>query len=119
MKSSELRIEATLDIFSGRPTPKWMLSREQVEALRAKLGKFPAAEPKEPPGLGYRGVIITNLSKAPEFPERILAYNSVLSITGITIYQEDVNNAEGWMLEQAYKQGYGEVIQQFRQYDRK
>jgi len=118
MKRNELRIEAMLDIFSGRPNPKWILFREQVEELRAKLGKFPAAQPKMPPGLGYRGVMITNLNKSPGFPERILAYHGIVSIMdkGITIYQEDVNHIEGWILDQACERGHGEVIRQLRQY---
>ena len=46
-----------LDIFSGRPNPRWELdeqSRDELERLQAGLD--PANErPAEPPGLGYRG----------------------------------------------------------------
>ena len=116
MRSNELKIEVVLDIFSGRPNPKWTLSIEQVEELKTKLGKFPTAQPKMPPGLGYRGITITNLSKAPSIPERIIAYNGVLSITdkGVTTYREDVNNIEKWGLNQAREQGYREIVKQLR-----
>lgn len=46
-----------LDIFSGRPNPRWELSLPDVRSLRS-LQRFlrPASSaPFEPPGLGYRG----------------------------------------------------------------
>jgi hypothetical protein len=48
-----------LDIFSGRPNPRWRLD----EAGAAELGELhhrlevAAARPTEPPGLGYRGFL--------------------------------------------------------------
>jgi hypothetical protein len=116
MKSNELEIEVTLNIFSGRPNPKWLLSEKQIKTLSAKLGEFTVAEPESPLGLGYRGVTITNLSKSPRLPERILAYNGILSICNnrTTIHQEDINNIEGWLLAQGDEQGYGEAIKHFK-----
>lgn len=118
MKSNELKIEVMLDIFSGRPNPKWTLSNELVDELKAKFVKLPKAEPATPPGLGYRGVIITNLSKDQRIPDQIKVYNSSLTIveSGRTSYYEDVNNIEEWLLEQARKLGYGDVIKKFREH---
>lgn len=46
-----------LDIWSGRPNPRWELDASSVERLRvAQAGLEPAGgPPPEPPGLGYRG----------------------------------------------------------------
>jgi hypothetical protein len=46
-----------LDIFSGRPNPRWELDahdRDALQRLHAGLSPAGAAAP-EPPGLGYRG----------------------------------------------------------------
>jgi hypothetical protein len=50
-----------LDIFSGRPNPRWQLDEPSGRRL-AELhhGLRPAVErPPDPPGLGYRGFIYT------------------------------------------------------------
>ena len=117
MKSNELKIEVMLDIFSGRPNPKWTLSSKQVDELKAKLDKLPMAKPVMPLGLGYRGVVVTNLSKEQSIPEQIKVYNSILAVveTGGTSYYKDINNIEEWFLGQAYKLGYEDVIKKFRE----
>jgi len=121
MQDNKLKIEAMLDIFSGRPNPTWKLSENQVDELKTKLGTFPSAESKSTPGLGYRGVRLVNIGKITNIPDRIIAYNGVLAITekGMTNYYEDSNKIEEWLLDQAREQGYGEAIEKFRQYSRK
>lgn len=46
-----------LDIFSGRPNPRWELDARSAERLRAihEGLRGSGAPPLEPPGLGYRG----------------------------------------------------------------
>ncbi len=121
MQDNEWKIEAMLDIFSGRPNPTWKLSENQVDELKTKLGTFPSAESKAPSGLGYRGVRLVNIGKIANIPDRIIAYNGVLAITekGITNYYEDSNKIEEWLLDQARERGYGEAIEKFRQHSRK
>jgi hypothetical protein len=48
-----------LDVYSGRPNPRWELDERGADALRQLVaGLAPAAEaPPEPPGLGYRGLL--------------------------------------------------------------
>lgn len=48
-----------IDIFSGRPNPRWRLSEAETARLTRLLSSLePAADgpPPSPPGLGYRGV---------------------------------------------------------------
>ncbi|MBV9883167.1 MAG: hypothetical protein JO276_09175 [Sphingomonadaceae bacterium] len=46
-----------LDIFSGRPNPRWELDeRDRAELQRLQAALAPArGAPPEPPGLGYKG----------------------------------------------------------------
>lgn len=50
-----------LDVFSGRPNPRWQLDEhieQQLRELHRRLA--PSASPHaEPPGLGYRGFCYT------------------------------------------------------------
>jgi hypothetical protein len=48
-----------LDVFSGRPNPRWELDRQTTSALQRLLRRLKrtAARPPEPPGLGYRGFV--------------------------------------------------------------
>lgn len=48
-----------LDIFSGRPNPRWELDEpvaQEVRELQHRL-KVATDRPPEPPGLGYRGFV--------------------------------------------------------------
>jgi len=48
-----------LDIFSGRPNPRWELDEGATGELRRLLRRLvrSTAAPPEPPGLGYRGFV--------------------------------------------------------------
>lgn len=52
-----MRIE--LDVFSGRPNPRWELDEDSAAALRRLLSRLAVTTdtPPEPPGLGYRGFV--------------------------------------------------------------
>lgn len=48
-----------IDIFSGRPNPRWRLSEPETARITRLLGSLEPATggpPPGPPGLGYRGV---------------------------------------------------------------
>jgi len=53
-----------LDVFSGRPNPRWEPDEPDAEALRGLLSQLPVTTERspEPPGLGYRGFLITDTS---------------------------------------------------------
>lgn len=110
------RVEVMLDIFSGRPNPRWTLSDEQVNDLQARLRALPESTPVIPPGLGYRGFIVTNPANDPRLPGRIEAFASVITSTNAqaTRYYQDANNIEGWLIDQARERGFGDVIDRFR-----
>ena len=51
-----------LDIYSGRPNPRWEVDGEAESKLRRLLDGLALATtpPPEPPGLGYRGFVFGN-----------------------------------------------------------
>src|SRR5215470_12843066 len=101
-------IEVTLDIFSGRPNPHWTLSEEQVNDLQTRLRTLPEASPVAPPGLGYRGFLVTNPGNDDRLPSQLRAFASVIAITTgqATNSYQDANNIEGWFIDQARGRGY-------------
>jgi hypothetical protein len=54
-------MEVELDIFSGRPNPRWQADEAVADELRRlENGLAPADGPAPaPPGLGYRGFVYT------------------------------------------------------------
>jgi len=52
-------VEVELDIFSGRPNPRWVLSATDAHALTEQLAALPAAQPGlTAANLGYRGFVV-------------------------------------------------------------
>jgi hypothetical protein len=51
-----------LDVFSGRPNPRWELDEQRTQELRQLVRRLtPAREAApEPPGLGYRGFVYSD-----------------------------------------------------------
>lgn len=58
-----------LDVFSGRPNPRWQLSEREVSELTRLTNPLaPTARPAPtPPGLGYRGFRLQGSSSAPSW----------------------------------------------------
>ncbi len=55
-----------LDIFSGKPNPRWALDPATAGELRIIVGALPAASriSSDPPALGYRGFNFTFASES-------------------------------------------------------
>ncbi|MFX1345426.1 MAG: hypothetical protein ACFFAI_09990 [Promethearchaeota archaeon] len=105
-----------LDIYSGRPNPKWQLKIDNINDFKSRFKDLQESEPLEPPGLGYRGFIIKNINKIPDVPMRFTVYNNVISFIKKKkrIYQEDKNKLEEWLLSQAVEHGYEKLVESIR-----
>ena len=58
-ESMKVRIEVELDIFSGMPNPKWILTNDEVDIFMKKLGTVSRISATRLSGnLGYRGFIV-------------------------------------------------------------
>jgi hypothetical protein len=56
----QARVEVELDIFSGAPNPRWVLSSAEAYIFVKRLAALTRISARKPPGaaLGYRGLII-------------------------------------------------------------
>ena len=114
-------VEIILDIFAGRPNPSWTLSEGQVRDLEELLGRDyrdkPTPKPRRPPGLGYRGFIISNPGGRTGLPLACRVFGGTINIRekGVTdpsqVYAiEDRNRIESWLLEQAAQKNLDQDI---------
>ena len=56
------RMLVELDVFSGRPNPRWELDEQSSQQLRQVEARLTSTRqaPVEPPGLGYRGFLYSD-----------------------------------------------------------
>ncbi len=116
MKQNPSHVQVTLDIFSGRPNPQWALSETQIEELRRRLVDLKEEEATTPPGLGYRGFLVTNAAQDRRLPEQVRSHNGVVTLVrrGVTRSYADSNGIETWLIQQANERGYEDVLKRFR-----
>ena len=100
------QVEVQIDLFSGRPNPCWTLRGESVKALEQALGSLEPDHRREPPGLGYRGMLVLG----PGLELR--AFDSVLTLKrGDTEASfRDSGGLESRLLAQAREHGFGELL---------
>jgi hypothetical protein len=104
-------VEVELDIFSGRPNPRWSLSGRRVTELEERLAGLEPVPAAEPQGLGYRGLVIRSKSGT-----QIRAFNSVVTVThahGKSSFG-DRAGLEKHLLDQADEHGFGDLVSEFR-----
>ena len=98
-----------LDVFSGRPNPRWQLSAEEGADLENRLGGLPQTDPAEIPApLGYRGFRIQDENDL----NITVATNGLVVVhsnSGDKFYR-DTKNVEGWLKAEAEVRGYGRVV---------
>jgi hypothetical protein len=102
-------VEVQLDVFSGRPNPHWTLTAERAEEVGQLLRDLEPAERAEPPGLGYRGFLLTSAEA------KASVFGGVVGITrgDDTAHFKDVHGLEQHLLRQARDHGYGELLTAF------
>lgn len=79
-----------LDVFAGRPNPRSTLTAERAEEVGRLLRDLESAEQAEPPGLGYRGFLLTGATT------RASVYGGVVSVRqdDDTAHFKDVHGLE-------------------------
>ena len=84
-----------LDVFSGRPNPRWELDEQRSHELRQlerRLTPAGQAAP-EPPGLGYRGFVLSDARG------HVRAYRGYVK-TPRTVLEDPSLSVEKYLLEQ-------------------
>jgi len=108
----------TLSIFSGNPDPVLNLSQDVQDDIAARLARSvgqQAAAYAEPPGLGYRGFVVTNSGGVANVPSLSVVYGGTVAVvaeSGETATWSDSEGIEQQLLQQARELGYGTILDQ-------
>ena len=101
-----MSIEVTLDIFSARLNPNWLLSDYQEEELSRRLERFETPTLSKPAGvfgrLGYRGFILRGSGESPQGGLRLLVHEGIVDFGQSQENRTaDDRELEGWLLDTA------------------
>lgn len=91
-------ITAEVNIYSGRQSPEWAMSKDETDLLREKLKNLPTSASIDIPSWGY--AVVTNAEKSPELPyEKIYFYQNAIIAVGDkgNQYFEDINGIGEWL----------------------
>lgn len=108
-------VSVQLLIFSGRPDPGWAVEGEERQSLigraRAAVG-HERAYPPQPGGLGYRGFAIRHDEDGLDFPPELAVFHGVVTERPgpRASHWRDVEGLESWLLDEARRRGYGEIL---------
>ena len=112
-----MKISVTFDIYSGRQNPTWNLSAEDCKELIKRLVALPAADKTiNDGGLGYRGF---SLTVSPDTLQKstwdLRVFEKIILINkGNKKNCKDVHGLEKWLLLQATKNGYGDIVKDIK-----
>jgi hypothetical protein len=111
-------VNVELSIFSGNPDPVLSLDQDAetnlVQLLTTAIGQQ-QTNFAEPPGLGYRGFVITSTSGQAGLPSVCNVYAKTISVpteTGETQDWTDTGGAEQFLIDQARALGFGDILDQ-------
>ena len=95
----------TLDVFSGRPNPFWLLTEQQESELAEKLSSARSLTTQRPSGvfggLGYRGFVVSRSVEDPRSPMRFTAHEGILDYGPSAPNQIDDVGLKSWLANTA------------------
>lgn len=100
-------------IFSGRPDPEWVVEQKEAAAVRELLvGLDERTNPPPPAGLGYKGFLVQLARETSELPTEIHVFRGVVTANpgSRARHLRDTTGLETWLLEDARRRGWGEVL---------
>jgi hypothetical protein len=105
-------VDVELDLFSGRPNPRWTLAGHRVDEIRERGRGLAPGESREIPGLGYRGFVLA----ADRDGDRVRAFEGMIRVErgDLTEILRDDHGLEEWLVAQARDLGFGDVLERFR-----
>jgi hypothetical protein len=105
-----MELDVIIDTFSGRENPRWKLSAADARLLGEVIKSLEKCEaPEDGPYLGYKGIEIINCDNTPDFPKKIKAYRSCITILdhdGKSSHLKDDADIEGWLKLESAERGY-------------
>ena len=113
-----LKIDVTLDIFSGRENPSWSLSEYQTNIFETKVQDLTFGDPprESPNRLGYRGFTVSISNYWAGLPRELYVAESYITAQ---IGEEkrgsiDICGLEEWLITLAGEKGYSKIIEEGR-----
>lgn len=103
-------VTVELDIYSGRPNPRWKLTAPERTEIGKRLQNLTVLPtlPAVPDNLGYRGFLV----HYPNGTIEVRVYHGIILITKaghIDAYQ-DSHALEKWLKEQAHAHGEDDIL---------
>lgn len=94
-----------VDVFSGRPNPRWQPTVALVEEVFQRVSALPKVAARAfPSQLGYRGFVVQVFNGSRGVPTRVTVYRQTVWVeegASMTTYDDDAQAIEGWLLTQA------------------
>lgn len=122
MESGKDVIKAIIGVFSGRPNPELLVTGKAAEEFVGLAKKTIGVEPIHPPPppklWHYYGFIIRisgEMAKNLQLPAEFSVFQGVITEgkPKEKMYWRDVANVERFLIDQAYEQGYGNLLEEF------
>jgi hypothetical protein len=116
MSTEENAVVVFLQVYSGQPDPSWPLDQSGIQSVveRVRRAQNAPAEGRPPdPVLGYRGFRIENRAGIAELPPAATVWRGFVVAAdreGRTQIWSDVGDLERWLLEDARRRDYGELL---------
>jgi hypothetical protein len=103
----EDRMTVELDVFSGRPNPRWTLTDAEAAQIEERLRNLPSAVELVDEPLGYRGFILIDGQR------RIVVGSDVVHVEQGEQAQNyrDAKGLEKYLQGLARERGYGELLE--------
>lgn len=104
----------TLNVFSGRPNPTWLLNDAEEEQLFERISSLQELTEKRPSGvfggLGYHGFTITRDASHPHGPLTLAIHEGIVDHQTGRANVLDQAGIEGWLVELAKPHVSAEVL---------
>ena len=108
----------TLNVFSGRPNPTWLLSEQEEEELAAKLQALEELTVQRPSGiyggLGYRGFAVTRGPDHPQGALSVRVHEGIVERGAAILNAVDRPGLETWLADKAQSHVSAAVLELVR-----
>lgn len=111
-------MQVELDVFSGRPNPRWNLTYEEIDKFLNALKDLPSVRMTvdRAKWLGYRGMIVSGKEIEIRSYNKVSVYNGTILAEGskeTKVFKDENRELERWLLEtgmRVVERGILEVI---------
>lgn len=95
-----------IDVFSGRPNPRWTLTQQQTTHVEQLLRDLPSTSGPAASGLGFRGFILSEGDRRIRVGSGLVHFENETS----NRVRGDEHGLEPYLQQLATEAGYGELV---------